>query len=324
MHLHRLTLQALGPFVGRHTIDFAELGASGLFLLEGPTGAGKSTLIDAVVFALYGKVAASDASDERLRSAHAAPTTRRRRPGPRDRVGDLPRAAHARVRAAEAARRRHDDAAVERQAVAADQPRRPGRAAHHADRRGGCRAPARRGPGPLAVRADGGAPAGRLRELPAGGPGVAPRACSRGCSAPRCTSSCSSAWSGCAPRPGAPSMRPAGRPRERSHGSSGRPGSARTTRSARRSLVRRWAWPGRSSPSSRPALRAPRARQGPPPRRRKGCAPSSSAGDGRSGWWLAGTGCAPSSGSSGPRSRAAPRTPSAATGPCSWNSCGPG
>ena len=73
MHLHRLTLQALGPFVGCHTIDFAELGASGLFLLEGPTGAGKSTLIDAVVFALYGKVAASGASDDRLRSAHARP-----------------------------------------------------------------------------------------------------------------------------------------------------------------------------------------------------------------------------------------------------------
>lgn len=71
MHLRTLTIQAVGPFAGRHTVDFAALAASGLFLLEGPTGAGKSTLIDAVVFALYGKVAASDASDERLRSAFA-------------------------------------------------------------------------------------------------------------------------------------------------------------------------------------------------------------------------------------------------------------
>ena len=73
MHLHSMTFQALGPFPGRHTIDFAELGASGIFLLEGPMGAGKSTIIDAIVFALYGKVASRDASEDRLRSGHARP-----------------------------------------------------------------------------------------------------------------------------------------------------------------------------------------------------------------------------------------------------------
>ncbi|TGJ96050.1 SMC family ATPase, partial [Actinotalea fermentans ATCC 43279 = JCM 9966 = DSM 3133] len=73
MHLHTLTLQAIGPFAGRHVIDFAELATSGIFLLEGPTGAGKSTIIDAVVFALYGKVASEAASEDRLRSAYAAP-----------------------------------------------------------------------------------------------------------------------------------------------------------------------------------------------------------------------------------------------------------
>lgn len=73
MHLHTLTLQALGPFPGRHTIDLGALGAGGIFLLEGPTGAGKSTIIDAIVFALYGKVASREATEERLRSAHAAP-----------------------------------------------------------------------------------------------------------------------------------------------------------------------------------------------------------------------------------------------------------
>jgi DNA repair protein SbcC/Rad50 len=71
MYLRTMTLQALGPFAGTHTIDFAELGASGLYLLEGPTGAGKSTLIDAVVFALYGKVASAATSDDRLRSGYA-------------------------------------------------------------------------------------------------------------------------------------------------------------------------------------------------------------------------------------------------------------
>jgi exonuclease SbcC len=74
MQLHRMTFQALGPFPGRHTIDFAALGASGLFLLEGPTGSGKSTIIDALVFALYGRVASADASEDRIRSDHAAPT----------------------------------------------------------------------------------------------------------------------------------------------------------------------------------------------------------------------------------------------------------
>lgn len=74
MHLHSLTFQAIGPFPGRHRIDLAALGTSGIFLLDGPTGAGKSTIIDTVVFALYGKVASESASDDRLRSAYADAT----------------------------------------------------------------------------------------------------------------------------------------------------------------------------------------------------------------------------------------------------------
>jgi exonuclease SbcC len=72
MYLRSLTIQAIGPFAGRYTVDFEALGASGLFLLEGPTGAGKSTLIDAIVFALYGKVASAATSEDRLRSGFAA------------------------------------------------------------------------------------------------------------------------------------------------------------------------------------------------------------------------------------------------------------
>ena len=73
MYLHRLVVTGIGPFPDEHVIDLGRLGAAGLFLLEGPTGSGKSTLIDAIVFALYGKVASADASDDRLRSRHCPP-----------------------------------------------------------------------------------------------------------------------------------------------------------------------------------------------------------------------------------------------------------
>lgn len=73
MQLHRLRLAGIGPFAGEHEIDFAALGAGGLFLLEGPTGAGKSTIVDAIVYALYGNVAGASASKERIRSGFAEP-----------------------------------------------------------------------------------------------------------------------------------------------------------------------------------------------------------------------------------------------------------
>ncbi|WP_165215972.1 AAA family ATPase [Schaalia sp. ZJ1691] len=71
MRLLDLRLRGIGPFAGEEHIDFTAFEESGLFLLEGPTGAGKSTLIDAIVFALYGDVArAKDASKDRLRSKY--------------------------------------------------------------------------------------------------------------------------------------------------------------------------------------------------------------------------------------------------------------
>ncbi len=72
MKLHRLCLTAIGPFADRVEIDFSRFGDSGLFLLEGPTGSGKSTVIDAISFALYGKLAQSSAALERLKSHHSA------------------------------------------------------------------------------------------------------------------------------------------------------------------------------------------------------------------------------------------------------------
>lgn len=75
MQLHRLEMSAIGPYAGTEVIDFARLGRAGLFLLEGPTGSGKSTIIDAITFALYGRVAQSSADVERIHSHHADPRT---------------------------------------------------------------------------------------------------------------------------------------------------------------------------------------------------------------------------------------------------------
>ena len=72
MRLHRLEIQAFGPFADRQSVDFDALSAQGLFLLNGPTGAGKSSVLDAVCFALYGSVPGARQAAKRLRSDHAA------------------------------------------------------------------------------------------------------------------------------------------------------------------------------------------------------------------------------------------------------------
>ncbi|WP_347756643.1 AAA family ATPase [Agrococcus sp. ProA11] len=54
MKLLRLELAAFGPFRDRFEIDFASFDADGLYLIAGPTGAGKSTILDAIAYALYG------------------------------------------------------------------------------------------------------------------------------------------------------------------------------------------------------------------------------------------------------------------------------
>ncbi|WP_043465010.1 AAA family ATPase, partial [Kitasatospora sp. MBT66] len=72
MRLHRLTVTAFGPFAGPETVDFDALAAGGLFLLRGATGAGKSSVLDAVCYALYGEVPGTRRAN-RLRSDHAEP-----------------------------------------------------------------------------------------------------------------------------------------------------------------------------------------------------------------------------------------------------------
>ncbi|MEU1805426.1 AAA family ATPase, partial [Streptomyces sp. NPDC019937] len=76
MRLHRLTVTAFGPFGATQQVDFDELSAAGLFLLHGPTGAGKTSVLDAVCYGLYGQVpGARQGSGLSLRSDHADPLT---------------------------------------------------------------------------------------------------------------------------------------------------------------------------------------------------------------------------------------------------------
>jgi DNA repair protein SbcC/Rad50 len=72
VRLHRLELTAFGPFAGSEVIDFEELARCGLYLIHGPTGAGKTSILDAVCFALYSAVPGARAGGRNgLRSDHA-------------------------------------------------------------------------------------------------------------------------------------------------------------------------------------------------------------------------------------------------------------
>lgn len=76
MRLHSLRMHAVGPFADEQVIDFDRLGSGGLFLFEGPTGVGKSTILDALAFALYGGLASEAGDPARMRSDFAGPDDR--------------------------------------------------------------------------------------------------------------------------------------------------------------------------------------------------------------------------------------------------------
>lgn len=73
MRVHRLEVTAFGPFAGTELIDFDELNAAGFFLLTGPTGAGKTSVLDAICFGLYGAVPGVRNNARDLKSHHADP-----------------------------------------------------------------------------------------------------------------------------------------------------------------------------------------------------------------------------------------------------------
>ncbi|MGW0061282.1 AAA family ATPase [Streptosporangium sandarakinum] len=73
MRPHRLWISAFGSFPGDEEIDFDALTEAGLFLIQGPTGAGKTTVLDALCYALYGRVPGRRDSAKSLRCDHAPP-----------------------------------------------------------------------------------------------------------------------------------------------------------------------------------------------------------------------------------------------------------
>ncbi|KQR95794.1 MAG: SMC family ATPase [Microbacterium ginsengisoli] len=73
MKLHSLELEGFGPYRERQRVDFDAFDADGLYLITGRTGAGKSSILDGVCFALFGAVPRYEAGDKRLRSDHSGP-----------------------------------------------------------------------------------------------------------------------------------------------------------------------------------------------------------------------------------------------------------
>jgi len=71
-----LTMEAFGPYAQKEVIDFRKLGDKSFFLITGPTGSGKTSILDALTFALYGSASGDLRNNRSLRSDYATPETK--------------------------------------------------------------------------------------------------------------------------------------------------------------------------------------------------------------------------------------------------------
>lgn len=73
MRPKKLVMHAFGPYAGEQVVDFSQLADDAIFVITGPTGAGKTSIFDAICFALYGGASSEYRSSEQFKSHHSGP-----------------------------------------------------------------------------------------------------------------------------------------------------------------------------------------------------------------------------------------------------------